>query len=191
MVYDLHGNWHAGKAYALHTISSTYLGPDQFGHDKYETTRSEMGELVYRLKYKGDKSVLDQIVTLLDGIQGIEKFDYLVPVPPTKKNRPFQPVLAITEMLGKRRGVPILTTLVENTGDDEQKEISDPVERSTRLREAIKCNAATTVAGKNLLLVDDLYRSGATLAAITTLLYEKCNPNSVSVLTMTKTRSNR
>jgi len=44
-----------------------------------------MGELVYQLKYKRKKDAVPQIVELLDGIGGIEKFDLLVPIPATKK----------------------------------------------------------------------------------------------------------
>jgi predicted amidophosphoribosyltransferase len=45
--------------------------------------------------------------------------------------------------------------------------------------------------GKKVLLVDDLYRSGATLNAITDLLLTEGKAASVSVLTITRTRSNQ
>jgi len=47
------------------------------------------------------------------------------------------------------------------------------------------------LSNKNILLLDDLYRSGATLRVATELLYNNCNVKDVYVLTMTKTRSNR
>ncbi len=86
MAISLDGNWRKGRAYDLHTTSSTHLGVDTFGHDQFDTTRSEMGELVYQLKYKRKKDAVPQIVELLDGIGGIEKFDLLVPIPATKKS---------------------------------------------------------------------------------------------------------
>ena len=55
MGYKIENNWKSGIAYDIHTISSTYLGQDEFGHDRYDTKRSEMGELVYQLKYKTDR----------------------------------------------------------------------------------------------------------------------------------------
>ncbi len=37
MGYKLEGNWKNGIAYDLHTLSSTYLGQNEFGHDRYDT----------------------------------------------------------------------------------------------------------------------------------------------------------
>ncbi|MGH6632289.1 MAG: hypothetical protein ACREB0_02915, partial [Sphingopyxis sp.] len=108
MAISLEGKWHSGLAFDLHTISSTHLGVDEFGHDRFENTRSEMGELVYQLKYRYDKASLSKIVSLLDKIKGIEKFDYIAPIPPTNKKRPFQPVELIAHALGERRGVKVV-----------------------------------------------------------------------------------
>ena len=114
MVFDLEGNWRSGKAYDLHTVASTYLGVDQFGHDRFENTRSEMGELVYALKCNADLSAVPKFMQLLDKISGIEKFDYIIPIPATNKNRPFQPVEAIADALGKRRKVTVLKECLLN-----------------------------------------------------------------------------
>ncbi len=191
MAITLEGNWQTGLAFDLHTVSSTHLGVDEWGHDRFENTRSEMGELVYQLKYRQDKSALVKIVALLDAIKGIENFDYLVPIPPTNKKRSFQPVELITLALGERRKVKVWTNLLTNEGDEELKGISDPVERLQRLQAAIKLAPGTNVTGKQILLVDDLYRSGTTLRVATDLLYGTGKAAKVSVLAMTKTRSNR
>lgn len=191
MAYDLRGNWKVGKAYDLHTVSSSYLGVDEFGHDRFENTRSEMGELVYSLKYKGDQAVIPRIVSLLDAIGGIEKFDFLIPVPPTNKNRKFQPVELIADALGARRNVKVLKNYLRNEGDSELKGITDPVARNELLQKALQLTAHGDVVGKKVLLIDDLYRSGSTLHFATELLLREGKASSVWVLTMTKTRSNR
>ncbi|MBN9587577.1 MAG: ComF family protein [Alphaproteobacteria bacterium] len=191
MTYPLVGNWKKGLAYDLHTTASTYLGVDEFGHDRFDNERSEMGELVYRLKYRGDRTALASIVKLLDSIKGVETFDLLVPIPPTNKSRIIQPVPLIAAELGARRDVRVLADLLGNDGDAELKGISDPVEREERLNDAIKLNDERAAAGKKILLIDDLYRSGSTLRVATKLLYEKGGAASVNVLTMTKTRSVR
>jgi len=191
MVIRVEGNWHSGLAFDLHTVSSTHLGVDEFGHDRFENTRSEMGELVYQLKYRNDKASLPKIAALLDTVKGIENFDHIVPIPPTNKKRPFQPVELIAVALGERRNVKVWKDLLINEGDEELKGISDPVERNERLQKAIKLTSGANVAGTKILLVDDLYRSGSTLRVATDLLYKIGKAEKVSVLTMTKTRSNR
>ena len=113
MTIEITGNWRRGHAFDVHTLSSTYLGPNELGHAQYENVRSEMGELVYQLKYRRDQSKLDDIVKLLDKIKGIEQFDFLMPIPPTDKSRQFQPVTEIAVALGKRHGVTVLVDFLE------------------------------------------------------------------------------
>jgi competence protein ComFC len=192
MAITLEGNWKSGKAYDLHTVSSTHLGTDEFGHDRFDNTRSEMGELVYQLKYKQDQTKVDEIVRLLDSIKGIEGFDLIVPIPPTNKNRPIKPVEVIAAALGKKRGVPVVLDALTNSGNEELKSVTDPVARNELLAEAIKLRGRKDqFKEKKILLVDDLYRSGSTLRVATDLLYKEGGASQVSVLTMTKTRSNR
>ena len=52
------GRWIEGVALDLHTISSIYVGVNEHGRDMFDTKRSELGELLVRLKYKGDQSAL-------------------------------------------------------------------------------------------------------------------------------------
>jgi predicted amidophosphoribosyltransferase len=191
MSIKLEGHWHKGLAYDLHTVTSVHLGADESGHDRYDNQRSEMGELVYRLKYKADKSALEPILALLSGLEGIETFDVLLPVPATNKNRPFQPVELITQALGAQRQVRVLGDALLNNGDLQTKSISDPVERLDRLKAAFQLSGRHDLTGMRVLLVDDLYRSGTTLNVLTDLLYNVAHVKLVSVLTMTKTRSNR
>lgn len=192
MTIEIKGNWKKGLAYDVHTLSSTYLGPDEFGHKRWDSTRSEMGKLVYQLKYKNDKSAVGKIVDLVTGkIKGIEKFDLIIPIPSTNRNRPYQPVEEIAKELGRRKRVKVLNLLGKETGGAELKNVDDPKEREKLLRNRIYILDDSDISGKTVLLLDDLYRSGTTLSAATDVLYKKSKVDSVSVLTMTKTRSIR
>lgn len=192
MAYEITGNWQKGIAFDKHTLSSEYLGVDQFGHDRWESTRSEMGELVYQLKYQSKSDVIPKIVELLDRIKGIEEMDLIVPIPPTDSARQFQPVSLIAEALGKHRKVKVLPDLLVKTpGGAQLKNVNDPDERQKLLRASMKLSNVHNVAGMKILLVDDLYRSGSTLSIATELLLGEGKASSVSVLTMTKTRTNR
>lgn len=189
MTIEIKGNWKTGLAFDVHTLSSTYLGPDEFGHDRWDSTRSEMGELVYRLKYKKDKSALESIVIFLDKIKGIDQFDYIIPIPPTEQSRAFQPVAEIARAIGKRHDVEVLTGLLrKKAGGPQLKDVDDPDKRRELLKASLFIDDTHNVAGCDILLVDDLYRSGATLSVATDLMYEEANANKICVLTMTKTR---
>ena len=50
---------------------------------------------------------------------------------------------------------------------------------------------AQKVRGRRILLFDDLFRSGATMNAISMALYDQAGATEVFALTITRTRSNR
>ncbi len=56
-------------------------------------------------------------------------------------------------------------------GAPELKNIINPVERQKVLQNAFALAGKTNLKNKNVLLIDVLYRSGATLKAITDILY--------------------
>lgn len=191
MKYEIEGKWRKGYAFDLHTVASTYLGPDEYGHNRFENTRSEIGELVYQLKYQNDKAAVAKIIDLLNGIKGIDKFDAIIPAPSSNKARAYQPVDEIAKALGADRNVPVLVGFLDKAGGAQLKNVDDPEERQKLLEGSITMAGTQNITGKNVLLVDDLYRSGATLNACCAVLLDAAKVASVCVLTMTKTRSKR
>jgi len=186
MTHKLVGNWNGGLAFDLHITGSIYLGVDDQGHKQFDNTRSEMGELVYQLKYGGDQSTVPKIIELLKGIEGLETLDVIIPVP-SSQTRAFQPVDVIAQALGNQRGVPVLISHLTKAGNAQLKNITDPVERTNALAN-ISVSGKTDISGKKVLLLDDLYDSGATLNACCNVLKQQSNVNEIWVLTMTKTR---
>ena len=77
------------------------------------------------------------------------------------------------------------------SSSEELKSVTDPSKRVELLKKSMKINKKHDINNQNVLLLDDLYRSGSTLQVATELLYNNCNVKDVYVLTMTKTRSNR
>ncbi|MBI1986594.1 MAG: ComF family protein, partial [Rhodospirillales bacterium] len=78
------GRWRDGYALDFHTLRSEYLGDDEYGHPQFHNTRSEVGELLYRLKYRSDQSVVAELVEATASF--VESWkpgaDAIVPVPP-------------------------------------------------------------------------------------------------------------
>ena len=86
MPIEIKGNWEKGFALDLHILSSTYLGQNQYGCDQFDTMRTEIGQLVYELKYKGNQSVLQKIIRMIQSsFRSFEKIDVIIPVPPSKR----------------------------------------------------------------------------------------------------------
>ena len=192
MVYKLEGNWEKGMAYDLHTLSSVYLGQDENGHDRFDNKRSEMGELVYQLKYRDDTTVVAKIIDLIQKEVNFSRVDVVVTIPPSNQHRPKQPVILIATEIGNRFGVDVyFDALTKSSGSQEVKSITDPSKRLEALRRTMQLTGRYDLSGKIVLLLDDLYRSGATLRVATELLTENAKVQKVYVLTMTKTRSNR
>jgi competence protein ComFC len=70
------------------------------------------------------------------------------------------------------------------------KAVTDPSKRQ-ELVNGLYAVAREQVVGKNVLLFDDLFRSGTTMNAITDVLLQNGGANSVRALTITKTRRNQ
>src|ERR1700752_2289804 len=90
------------KGYVLdyHTIRSEFLGYDEFGNPMFDTKRTEVGELLYQLKYKRNLEAPGAVVKAATKfVKGWPvTLDVIVPVPPTKVRR-FQPVFEIATRL--------------------------------------------------------------------------------------------
>lgn len=189
----LSGNWTQGYALDIHTIDSTFIGYDEYGHEDFDTKRSEIGELLFRLKYKSDKTVIDEIIDAVVNFletrwKIVDVITTIIPIPPSR-NRVFQPVLEITKSLSSRLRIPYHdNVLVKTKETPELKDIYKYEKRMELLKNAFDLRS-NVLNGKNILLLDDLYRSGATMNAITEILYNQGNVRNVYVLTLTKTRS--
>lgn len=189
----LSGPWNEGFALDVHTTDSQYLGDDEYGHSRYETTRSPAGELLYRLKYHADKSVAPDLCEAAADFAKSRNWEpnLVIPIPPSRPGRRFQPVPLLADGIAKLLGCPSCEDCVIKVKETpELKSIYDYQERFELLKDAYRTDAAKT-QNHDILIVDDLYRSGATLEAVATTLRSKGNARKVFALTLTRTRSNR
>lgn len=184
------GRWADGRTLDFHTLGSTYLGDDELGHPRFETSRSAVGDLLYRLKYRGDQGCIaelaDTAATFLREWQ--PSVDVIVPVPPSRE-RAVQPVLAVGAELASRLGVPFSPGSLRRVREVTQlKDVFDYDERY-RLLEGLHEVDASAVQGRVVLLFDDLFRSGATMNSITSALYDPGGAKAVYAFALTRTRS--
>lgn len=169
------------------------MGHDSLGHPQFDSKYSALGELVYRLKNKGDKNTVDSIADT--AVQFINErwkpeFDLIVPVRPSRRREAYQPVIEIANAIGARLQKPVDADAVSKTKETPQlKDVFDYSEREKLLHDAFKAND-DAVCDKAILLIDDLYRSGATAAVVAQSLL-RGGATRVCLLAMTKTRTRR
>jgi predicted amidophosphoribosyltransferase len=188
----LRGPWASGFALDAHTTGSTFLGHNEYGHPVFDTERSPIGEFVYRLKYRGDKAVLAEIVETASDFLSMTwklKADVLVPVPPSNTSRRNQPVIEVAAGLSERCSISLCKSCIDKVKSTSQlKDVFDLAKRTEILQGAFAVDATKT-AGKTILLFDDLFRSGATAGTISRLLASEGGAKAVYLLTLTRTRS--
>jgi competence protein ComFC len=114
----IRGNWTEGFALDLHSQSSECLGDDEFGHTHFATLRSEMGELLFRLKYRFDKSsitpIVDTVVKFITNEWKISgRIDMVIPVPPSDTSRNFQPVTELAKEIAEKLGVSVSSAIIK------------------------------------------------------------------------------
>jgi competence protein ComFC len=183
------GRWSNGYTLDLHTTGSDLAGHDGYGHPQFASKRSELGELLYRLKFRGDKSVVSEIAEVVRTFAEsyLPKVDLIVPVPPSTPRKE-QPVILIAHAIGARIGIPVFEDCVWKVRETSQlKNVFDFEERSRLLDGAFEIDRFVA-NGKTVLLFDDLYRSGATLNAVNSLLYDRGGAKDVLALALTRTR---
>lgn len=187
----IEGPWRAGIVLDWHTVESKLAGENEFGHPAFETTRSEIGELLYQFKYRSNRQALNQLLVLAMErmAEAKGKFGLVLPVPPSNPTRTVTQQIAAGLATGL--AAPTSTTaLTKVRATDELKSVTDPARRKELLNGVFAADPAQ-ILGKSVLLVDDLYRSGATLEAATEAAYAQGGASAVYVFAVTRTRVHR
>ena len=189
---EIRGRWAAGYVLDFHSTGSTYIGDDELGHPQFETERTEIGDLLFRLKYRSDKTVVNELVDIAATFireWGIE-ITAILPVPPSRTDRTLQPVALLVDNLGEQLQISVASDAVHKCRESaELKNVRNAKERRRLLEESFEVEASR-IKNQSLLLFDDLYRSGATMNAITDILMTS-GAAAVYAFAFTRTRSGK
>jgi ATP-dependent DNA helicase RecQ len=173
---QLSGPWEAGWSLGFH---SRYQGSDW--------TRSPVGELAYRLKYNGEFSVIHPLVQKMKDLilahPEVGRVDAIIPVP-SSVQREKDPVSSLARELATQIKVTYLSVLAKSRKTEEQKQFQTLAQKKANVADAFRLQSS--IKGKRVLVVDDLFDSGATLEEITKLL-KQAGADTVNVLTITRT----
>ncbi|VVP25209.1 ComF family protein [Pseudomonas fluorescens] len=182
------GEWDHAVSLDKHTIKSTPIGPNEQGHMQFETERTAIGEAVFQLKYRSDFNQVDflanAIVNALNS--GYPTINLVIPMPASKiRNR--QPVYEIA-----RRAASILDidyseeVLVKTKSTGMMKDLATHEERVAALTGCFESRNNLADGPWDVLVIDDLYDTGASLSAACNALRTCANIRSISAIALTR-----
>jgi len=170
------GSWETGWALGFH---SSFQGSDW--------SRSPVGELAFKLKYQEDFSVIDSLIVkmkrLINAHPEIAQVDAIIPVPASIQ-REKDPVSSLARELARQLNLAFLPVVTKSRKTEQQKQFHTLAQKKANVGGAFRLQSS--IRGKRLLVLDDLFDSGATLEEITRLL-KRAGAAKVNVLTITRT----
>ena len=148
---------------------------------------SDVGKILHRCKYEGGGDFPDYLVKLT--IKAYkkhfvnEKFDLILYVPPTESG---DLVKNFAIKIAKLLKIPISHSLRKICVTNPQKMFQTAILKTRNVKNAFAYNPEDEIKGKNILLIDDIYDSGATIKEIGRYL-SKLGANKVAPLVIAKT----
>lgn len=182
------GPWDQGWVLDKHMLKSTYLGDGPSGHPQFDSLRTEVGEATFQLKYRNqwDRAPLLAQALAEAVCPKLDALGFIVPMPASNP-RVRQPVNEVATALGGILKIPtFLDLLIKTPNGKSLKDLTTKEEKMAALDGTIRVNDAIGNEGRwNVLLIDDLYDSGASMevASLALRKYPKVNRVYVAALT--------
>lgn len=184
------GNWRQGYSLDKHVLRSTPIGENQQGYMQFDTVRSAIGESLFRLKYRSDYAQVPIIAQQLTESFGraFSKMNVVIPMPPSRV-RSRQPVSEIASTFAHLNNLPFSNNLlVKSQATKPMKDLGSSAEKVAALVEAFTVNDVLDSRGNDVLIIDDLFDTGSSLEAATTVLKQYNKIRNVYVLAVTRRR---
>lgn len=185
---QIRGPWDNGWVLDKHTLQSVYLGEDAYGHARYDTTRTEVGEATFQLKYRNDWAQTKPLAQAIANhiYPKFSQVGFILPMPASNQ-RARQPVTEVANELGALVKVPVFNNiLLKAANGTSLKNLNTKEEKVEAIGDSFSVNDAITNDGKwNVLIVDDLFHTGASMEAACKVLrtYPKVGSIYVAALT--------
>jgi ComF family protein len=126
---------------------------------------------------------------MIDRFPPLDSIDMIIPVPlhiERLREREFNQSLLLADRIGRHRGVPVACTLLIRTAPSPAQTTLSRKERLTNLRGAFTVTRPASVTGKRILLIDDVFTTGATVHECAKTL-RKAGSGDVFALTLGRT----
>lgn len=169
---QIRGPWDDGYVLDKHSVKSEYAGDNEWGHAQFKTERTEAGEAVFLLKNRAD---FDQAQPLAAAVAAhicprFANIGFIVPMPASTV-RPRQPVTAVAQALGHMVGRPVLTDFLRKSHPGpSMKDMKSKAEKLAAIGDSFAVGGDIPEGRWNVLLVDDLFHTGASMEKACTVL---------------------
>lgn len=155
----------------------------------YGFYEDELRGLILLLKYGGIRTLAPRMgAWLADALPRDRRFDAIVPVPLhwwRQLRRGFNQSELLAAELGRRTGLPVRAGAMKRERATPKQSLLDNAGRQSNVAGAFRVARPAEVAGRRILLLDDVLTTGATLNACAAAL-KKAGATHVSALTLAR-----
>lgn len=162
----------------------------------YGLYEGKLGEMIKKFKFKGIRELHGVLASFIHQTYQEcfenERFDFLESVPLSKKRlreRGFNQSELLAKSLSLRTGIPLSGALVKMRETPDQTRVDSYEERQGNVKDAFAVKDGDVMRGKSILLIDDVYTTGATVNECAAAL-KRGGAYQVCVLTLARSVKN-
>lgn len=152
--------------------------------------RPPLQDAICLFKYGGKVSLAEPLARLMvDRLPALNEIDLIIPVPlqaDRLREREFNQSLLLADRIGEHLHIPVLSTALIRMAPAPPQTTLSRRERLNNLRGAFAVPRPDSIAGKRILLIDDVFTTGTTVNACSKTL-RKAGAGPVFVLTLGRT----
>ena len=128
---------------------------------------NKLRDAIHSFKFSGRKDVGKRLVCLIEEriVAFSPRFDCIIPLPVTEKRlkeRGFNQSFIIAEEISRMAGKPVYHSILHKIKETRDQYTLSRDERKKNIKKAFSLTNESTIKGKKVLLVDDLYTTGQT-----------------------------
>jgi len=160
----------------------------------YYEPKAESSQVIRRMKYNNHPEYGELLGRMAAGEFGPDHFfdgiDALVPVPLTKarrRERGYNQSVEIARGISDVTGIPVMANVLTRKHFTKSQTAMTRAERQDNVADAFELSPKADIAGKHLLLIDDVVTTGATMRACATQLLSATDVT-VSMMSLACTR---
>ena len=152
--------------------------------------RPPLQDAICLFKYGGKVSLAEPLARLMiDRLPQLDGIDLIIPVPlhaERLREREFNQSLLLADRIGRHLSLPVSCTALIRTAPAPPQTTLSRRKRLNNLRGAFSVPQPESIAGKRILLIDDVFTTGATVNGCAKLL-RRAGSGPVFVLTLART----